>query len=115
MKKIINILKKKFIINNKKYNFNVGDNITVYYNDIYNKKNKILMYTGYVISIKGNNKFNKKFILRNIINNIGVEIIFYLYSPYINNIIINKKGYIKKSKMYYIRKKKKIKIKNIKK
>ncbi|WGH25715.1 MAG: 50S ribosomal protein L19 [Candidatus Shikimatogenerans bostrichidophilus] len=119
-KKIINILEEKYIKknNNINYNFNVGDNITIYYYNnfsIKNKKNIIRnqVFTGYVISKRGNNKLNKTFIIRKIINNIGVEITFFLYSPYINNIIINKKGKVKKSKIYYIRKlfSKKIKIK----
>lgn len=121
-KKIIKILEKKYIKknNNINYSFNVGDNISVYYYNIFtlNKKKKDNFirnqnFTGYVISKKGNNKFNKTFIIRKIINNIGVEITFFLYSPYINNIIINKKGKVKKSKIYYIRKllSKKIKIK----
>ncbi|WGH26609.1 MAG: 50S ribosomal protein L19 [Candidatus Shikimatogenerans bostrichidophilus] len=110
-KNIINILEKKKFLKKKKFKFNVGDNITIYYyNNIKNKK-KIQLLNGIVISKKGNNKFNKTFIIRNIINNIGYEITFFLYSPYINNIIINKKNKIKKSKIYYIRKYNNIKIK----
>ncbi|MDH3004325.1 MAG: 50S ribosomal protein L19 [Candidatus Shikimatogenerans sp. JK-2022] len=119
--KLINFLENKYINinNNINYNFNVGDNISVYYSYIQNdilspKKNKKnnQIFTGYVISKKGNNKFNKTFIVRNIINNIGVEIIFNLYSPYIENIVINTKGKVKKSKLYYIRKNYNKKIKN---
>ncbi|WOX79386.1 50S ribosomal protein L19 [Candidatus Shikimatogenerans bostrichidophilus] len=113
--KIINLLEKE-LIKKKKYNFNVGDNITVYYyksiNEIDKKNIKLLFFTGYVISKKGNNKFNKTFIIRNTINNIGVEITFFLYSPYINNIKINKRGKVIKSKIYYIRKYNFNKIKN---
>ncbi|WOX79121.1 50S ribosomal protein L19 [Candidatus Shikimatogenerans bostrichidophilus] len=114
---IIKMLEKELIKNkNKHYKFNVGDNITVYYYSTINKKNKkkILFFTGYVISKKGNNKFNKTFIIRNTIYNIGVEITFFLYSPYIKNIKINKKGKVRKSKIYYIRKYNFNKIKNLK-
>ncbi|WGH25163.1 MAG: 50S ribosomal protein L19 [Candidatus Shikimatogenerans bostrichidophilus] len=124
LNKIINYLEKKYIkVNNINYNFNVGDNISVYYsysnikeeNDKLKKRNKVKnqILTGYVISKKGNNKFNKTFIIRKIINNIGVEITFFLYSPYIKDIKINKRGKVKKAKLYYIRKlfNKKIKIK----
>ncbi|WGH27107.1 MAG: 50S ribosomal protein L19 [Candidatus Shikimatogenerans bostrichidophilus] len=119
MIKIIKLLENKFFAKSKNLFFNVGDNITVYYNNNYynnnnnkKKKKKNQTFTGFVISKKGNNKFNKTFIIRNIINNIGVEITFFLYSPYIINIIINKKNKVKKSKIYYIRKiiSKKIKI-----
>ncbi|WGH26078.1 MAG: 50S ribosomal protein L19 [Candidatus Shikimatogenerans bostrichidophilus] len=112
--KIINILENKYFLN-KNYKINVGDNITVYYYNYLNinkkKKKNNQSFTGIVISKKGKNKFNKTFIIRNIINNIGVEITFFLYSPYINNIIINKKNKVKKSKLYYIRKYKSNKIK----
>ncbi|WOX79253.1 50S ribosomal protein L19 [Candidatus Shikimatogenerans bostrichidophilus] len=117
-KNIIKYLEKELLKKNK-YKFNVGDNITVYYynsiNEIDKKQKKILFFTGYVISKKGNNKFNKTFIIRNTINNIGVEITFFLYSPYINNIKINKRGKVRKSKIYYIRKYNFNKIKTLKK
>ncbi|WGH25351.1 MAG: 50S ribosomal protein L19 [Candidatus Shikimatogenerans bostrichidophilus] len=126
---IINYLENKNIkVNNINYNFNVGDNISVYYSSSNNssnikkkddrlkKRNKVKnqILTGYVISKKGDNKFNKTFIIRKIINNIGVEITFYLYSPYIKDIKINKRGKVKKAKLYYLRKlsNKKIKLKN---
>ncbi|WGH24983.1 MAG: 50S ribosomal protein L19 [Candidatus Shikimatogenerans bostrichidophilus] len=114
--KLIKYLELKYINKtNINYKFNVGDNISVYYENIqkdnFKTKNKLLIFTGYVISKKGDNKFNKTFIIRKIINNIGVEIIFYLYSPYIKDIIINNKGKIRKSKLYYLRNSNK-KIKN---
>ncbi|MDH3004968.1 MAG: 50S ribosomal protein L19 [Candidatus Shikimatogenerans sp. JK-2022] len=117
--KIINYLEKKYFLKKEiNYNFNIGDNISIFFSNyneekIINKKKKYQIFTGYVISIKGNNKFNKTFILRKIINNIGVEITFFLYSKNIKKILINKKGKVRKSKLYYIRKKysNKIKIK----
>lgn len=118
--KLINYLENKFIKKKKEinYNFKVGYKISVYYNNnifynsILKNKFKSQIFTGYVISIKGNNKFNKTFIVRKIINNIGVEIIYFLYSPFIEKIIVNNKGKVKKSKLYYIRKKLNFKIKN---
>ncbi|WGH25589.1 MAG: 50S ribosomal protein L19 [Candidatus Shikimatogenerans bostrichidophilus] len=104
--KTINYLEKKNIKENKNinYNFNVGDNISIYYKNININKKKDIIFKGYVLSKKGNNKFNKTFIVRNIINNIGVEITFFLYCPYIKKIIINKKNKVKRSKIYFIRK-----------
>ncbi|MDH3004538.1 MAG: 50S ribosomal protein L19 [Candidatus Shikimatogenerans sp. JK-2022] len=115
--KIINYLENKYINKNLNYNFKVGDNITIYYSNTYKnsltkKKSKnYIIYKGYVISIKGDNKFNKTFILRQVINNIGVEIVFHLYSPNLEKIIVNIKGKVKRSKLYYIRNNNYIKIK----
>lgn len=125
--KIINFLEKKNIKINKNINYNlkVGDNISLYYSskiidsnyEVITKKkglgikSKDHIFTGNIISIKGNNKFNKTFIIRKNINNIGVEITFNLYSHNIKKIIINNKGKVKKSKLYYIRKYKNKKIK----
>ncbi|WGH24615.1 MAG: 50S ribosomal protein L19 [Candidatus Shikimatogenerans bostrichidophilus] len=103
MNKIIKYLEKKYLKNKYKYDIKVGDNISVYYSNIEIGKNKSQVFTGYVISKKGNNKFNKTFIVRKIINNIGVEMIFFLYSPFIKNIIINSRGKVKRSKIFYLR------------
>ncbi|MDH3004592.1 MAG: 50S ribosomal protein L19 [Candidatus Shikimatogenerans sp. JK-2022] len=102
---LIKYLEKKYIKTSKLNKFNVGDNISVYYYIIekHKTKSKIQVFKGDVISKKGDNKFNKTFIVRKIINNIGVEIIFNLYSPLIKNIIINTRAKIKRSKLFNIR------------
>ncbi|WGH24800.1 MAG: 50S ribosomal protein L19 [Candidatus Shikimatogenerans bostrichidophilus] len=105
MNKIIKYLENKYLKDKIQYDIKIGDNISVYYSNIEKLKNKkkSQVFTGYVIAKKGDNKFNKTFIVRKIINNIGVEMIFFLYSPYINNIIINNRGKVKRSKLFYLR------------
>lgn len=104
-----NILNKKHV---KKYNFNTGDTITVNYEIKENDKIRLQSFRGVVIKIKGF-KNNKTFTVRKISYSVGVERIFYMNQPSIQSIMVNKKGKIRQSKIYYFRylKGKKAKIK----
>ncbi len=69
---------------------------------IENEKRRIQSFEGLVIS-KRNNGLNTSFVLRKISHGTGIERIFQLYSPIINDIIVKKIKKFKKSKLYYLR------------
>ena len=65
-------------------------------------KERIQQYRGVVIKINGEGE-KKRFTVRKISDNIGVERIFPLESPFIDSISINKHGKVRRAKLYYLR------------
>lgn len=91
-------------INTKKElpSFNAGDNITVYYTIKEGEKQRTQFFKGDVIQRKGNG-ITETFTIRKISHSIGVERIFPINSPLIEKIEINKKGKVRRSRIYYLR------------
>ena len=105
MNKIIEKVEKDFSIkNNNTLNFKTGYYLSVSINIQEGNKKRIQNFEGIVISIKKKG-INTSFTVRKISHNEGIERVFKLYSPIINNIIIKKKGITRKSKLYFLRKK----------
>jgi large subunit ribosomal protein L19 len=94
---IVNI-KKDF-----KIHFQVGDQIKVYFKLFEDNKEKLQIFDGIVIRIRGT-QLSKTFTVRKISFGIGVEKIFPLYSPCISKIEIIRYGKIRRAKLYYLRK-----------
>lgn len=82
--------------------FNTGDTISVHYRIVEGNKERIQVYRGVVIQIKGTGN-TKTFTVRKMSGNIGVERIFPINSPYIDHIEINKVGKVRRSRIYYFR------------
>ena len=66
-------------------------------------KERIQQYRGVVIKISGEGD-KKRFTVRKMSENIGVERIFPIESPFIDSIVINKHGRVRRAKIYYLRK-----------
>ena len=56
-----------------------------------------------VIRISGQGD-KKRFTVRKMSENVGVERIFPIESPFIESIVLNKVGKVRRSKLYYLRK-----------
>jgi large subunit ribosomal protein L19 len=83
--------------------FRVGDTIKVNYKIIEGDKTRVQPYQGIVIAIKGTG-VSKTFTVRKIsVDRVGVERIFPICSPNIENIKVVKKGKVRRSKLYYLR------------
>lgn len=103
MNNIIKNINTNKSINNSP-DFKTGDTICVNFNIIDNKyKNRNQNFEGIVIAIK-NNGINSTCTLRKISYGEGIEKTFFIHSPTVNWIKIKKKGLVKKSKIYYIKK-----------
>lgn len=82
--------------------FKSGDTITVAYRIVEGNKERIQQYRGVVIKIVGAGD-NKRFTVRKMSDNIGVERIFPINSPFIDSIVVNSEGKVRRTKLYYLR------------
>ncbi len=82
--------------------FKSGDTITVSYKIIEGSKERVQQYRGVVIKIVGHGD-KKRFTVRKISENIGVERVFPMDSPFISNVEVNKYGKVRRAKLYYLR------------
>ncbi len=73
---------------------------------IESSKKRLQTFKGVIISVK-NKGLNSSFILRKLSYGEGVERLFLIHSPLIYSILIVKKFFFNKSKLYFLRKKKK--------
>jgi len=82
--------------------FKAGDTITVYYKIIEGNKERIQQYQGVVLQRRGAGG-SQTFTVRKISNGVGVERIFPLFSPKIDKIEIDKKGVVRRARIFYLR------------
>jgi large subunit ribosomal protein L19 len=82
--------------------FKSGDTITVAYRIKEGSKERIQQYRGVVIKISGHGA-TCRFTVRKMSENVGVERIFPLNSPFIESIVLNKVGKVRRAKLYYLR------------
>jgi large subunit ribosomal protein L19 len=100
---LIKVAQNAFAVETKEQpQFNSGDTITVHYKIREGNKERIQNYRGVVIQTKGEG-VTKTFTVRKMSGNIGVERIFPLYSPFIDLIEVNKRGRVRRAKLYYLR------------
>lgn len=83
--------------------FRVGDTIKVFFKIKEGKRERLQVFEGTVISIRGSGS-RKSFMLRKISFSIGVERIFPMNSPKIDRIEVSKRGKVRRAKLYYLRK-----------
>lgn len=82
--------------------FKAGDNITVDYKIVEGAKQRIQSFKGDVIKRQGRG-FTQTFTVRKISDGIGVERVFPLFSPHIDSIKVNKRGSVRRAKLFYQR------------
>jgi large subunit ribosomal protein L19 len=91
------------LIEHKKYPvFKAGDTVTVHYRIIEGNKERVQQFQGTVLQRKGAG-LRQTFTVRKISNGVGVERIFPLYSPKIDKIEVDKKGIVRRARIYYLR------------
>lgn len=82
--------------------FKSGDTVTVSYRIIEGNKERVQDFRGDVIRISGHQD-KKRFTVRKVSNGVGVERIFPMDSPFIEEIVVNKYGKVRRAKLYYLR------------
>ncbi|MBD5198920.1 MAG: 50S ribosomal protein L19 [Bacteroides sp.] len=99
---LIKVAEEAFATGKQHPEFNPGDTITVAYRIKEGNKERIQQYRGVVIKIVGEGN-KKRFTVRKMSDNIGVERIFPIESPFIDSIVVNKYGKVRRAKLYYLR------------
>lgn len=102
MEALVNFLQEEFIQKKDFPEFSPGDTITVYYEIREGDKVRTQFFRGVVIQIKGQG-LSKSFTIRKMSGTVGVERIFPLNLPTLQKIEVNKKGKVRRSRIYYFK------------
>ena len=82
--------------------FSSGDTITVYYKIKEGNKERTQHFKGVVLQRRGSGT-TETFTIRKMSGGIGVERIFPINSPVLEKIEINKRGKVRKARIFYLR------------
>lgn len=82
--------------------FKAGDTITVTYKIKEENKERLQNYRGVVIQRRGTGT-TETFTVRKMSNGVGVERIFPITSPFIEAIEVNKRGKVRRARIFYLR------------
>lgn len=82
--------------------FKAGDTITVHYKIKEGNKERIQTFQGVVLQRAGAGT-SATFTVRKLSGNVGVERIFPVSSPFIEKIDVNKRGVVRRSRIFYLR------------
>ncbi|MBV8784867.1 MAG: 50S ribosomal protein L19 [Gammaproteobacteria bacterium] len=82
--------------------FNPGDTVVVQVKVVEGDRERVQAYEGVVIA-KSNRGINSSFTVRKISHGEGVERVFQTYSPAISDVIVKRRGSVRRAKLYYLR------------
>lgn len=82
--------------------FNIGDTVRVSVNIREGSRERIQMFEGTVIAIKGSG-VAKTFTVRRVSYGVGVERVFPMHSPNVVDVKVVRSGKVRRAKLYYLR------------
>jgi large subunit ribosomal protein L19 len=100
---LMKVVENEFAVKKDFPKFGAGDTVTVHYKIKEGSKERIQNYRGVVLQRKSLGH-NETFTVRKMSGGIGVERIFPLNSPFIEEIEVNKHGRVRRAKIFYLRK-----------
>jgi len=80
-----------------------GATVKVYQKIAEGGKERVQMFQGLVIRVSAGAGVDKTFTVRKVVEGVGVEKIFPVYTPTIEKIVIMKQGKVRRAKLYYMR------------
>ena len=83
--------------------FGIGDTVRVFVKVVEGSRERIQVFEGLVIKIKGSG-ISETFTVRRVAYGVGVERTFPLHSPRIDKIVVKRHGKVRRAKLYYLRK-----------
>jgi large subunit ribosomal protein L19 len=102
MESLIKFVQDEFVTKKEFAEFAAGDTITVYYEIKEGNKTRTQFFRGVVIQKRGSGS-SETFTIRKMSGTVGVERIFPVNLPSIQKIEINKKGKVRRARIFYFR------------
>lgn len=102
MDSIVKYVEDKFVEKKELPEFSSGDTITVYYEISEGGKTRTQFFRGVVIQRRGSGA-TETFTIRKMSGEVGVERIFPLNLPAIQRIEVNKRGKVRRARIFYFR------------
>jgi large subunit ribosomal protein L19 len=102
MESLVKFVQDEFVTKKDFPEFSAGDTITVYYEIKEGAKTRTQFFRGVVIQVKGTGA-SKTFTIRKMSGTVGVERIFPINLPALQKVEINKRGKVRRARIYYFR------------
>ncbi|SDR68280.1 50S ribosomal protein L19 [Christiangramia echinicola] len=102
MESLVKYVQDEFVDRKDLPEFSAGDTITVYYEIKEGQKTRTQFFRGVVIQKRGTGS-SQTFTIRKMSGTVGVERIFPVNLPAIQKIEINKKGSVRRARIFYFR------------
>ena len=102
MESLINFVENEFVAKKEFPEFSSGDTITVYYEIKEGDKTRTQYFRGVVIQRRGSGA-TETFTIRKMSGTVGVERIFPINMPALQRIEVNKRGKVRRARIFYFR------------
>ncbi len=102
MENLVKFVQDEFVTKNDIPEFSAGDTITVYYEIKEGVKTRTQFFKGVVMQRRGSG-LSETFTIRKMSGTFGVERIFPVNLPAINKIEVNKRGKVRRARIFYYR------------
>jgi len=102
MESLVKFVQDEFVTRNENPEFSAGDTITVFYEIREGEKVRTQFFKGVVIQKRGAG-LSETFTIRKMSGTVGVERIFPVNLPSIQKIEVNKRGKVRRARIYYFR------------
>lgn len=102
MNSLVKFVQDEFVTRKDFPEFSAGDTITVYYEIKEGNKTRTQFFKGVVLQRKGSGT-TETFTIRKMSGTIGVERIFPVNLPALQKIEVNKRGKVRRARIYYFR------------
>ena len=102
MESLVKFVENEFVARKDFPQFSAGDTITVYYEIKEGDKTRTQFFRGVVIQRRGSGA-TETFTIRKMSGTVGVERIFPINMPALQKIEINKRGKVRRARIFYFR------------
>ena len=82
--------------------FEIGDTVDVHVRIVEGDKQRVQLFSGTVIA-RRSARNRSSFTVRRIVAGEGVERVFPLHSPWVEKVVVKRRGHVRRAKLYYLR------------